>query len=79
MHMFEMVWTWIRFEFELSSLEKTKGKGFRNSEINEKIEEAQLPPVPAFRPSWPASERTPASPFPALTAMWARPVGAAPS
>jgi hypothetical protein len=52
--------TWLKFE--LSSLEKIKGKGIKNSEINEKTKEAQLPPVPAFQPSWPAS--APAFPLP---------------
>jgi hypothetical protein len=45
----------------LSSLEKIKGKGIRNSEINEKTEEGHLPPVPAFRPSWPTSACLPSS------------------
>jgi hypothetical protein len=31
------------FEFELSSLEKIKAKGIRNSGINKKTEEAQHP------------------------------------
>jgi hypothetical protein len=46
----------------LSSLEKIKGKGIINSEINKKTKEAQLPPVPAFCPS--AAPRQLAHPFP---------------
>jgi hypothetical protein len=54
----------MRFEFELNSLEKIKGKGIRNSEINEKTKEAQLP---LFRPVGPvgplAHARLPPSPL----------------
>ena len=43
MHMFELFEFEFVFEFELSSLEKIKRKGIRNSGINKKTEEAHLP------------------------------------
>jgi hypothetical protein len=41
MHMFELVWIWNEYEFDLKPIEKIKIKEFRNSRKNEKLISAQ--------------------------------------
>jgi hypothetical protein len=87
MHMFELVWICIWFEFDLKSIEKIKRKGIRNSREKEKpnsAQPAQHDPSPprAPAPPWqadPACQRHPAralSPSLPLAARWGRLVGA---